>query len=353
MRAALSLASTVDRPRIQLLFDLVAWIAVSLTVIFATRRLAFFGGFHEPNIVPGCLAVAIITGAAWVCLREAIFHVGWKTERRMILAAFALILMQIVARFLHVMRYGTDGIGYYQCPYSGRFERPSAYFVTIPKNEDRACSVGCELRANQFNAVQVDGIQASHYTDTRDMIEKLGMQYPDEYAPDDPKIRYKTMLRLSMTLSYRSAVLRAAAEDNSTLSEWIFMVEDDAVLLVDPGEFERVLCYYTVSATDVDMVWLDTRNSFPFWTSGSPGGGVSGALFRRSSAAKIAEIWRWNGARMQVAMQVPGTRDILPQHDVMLMKACGDGTLICSAVPLVRESGARSTNYYVRPFLFI
>ena len=321
------------------LFDAAAWLAVVIMVIFATRRLAYVNGFHEVNVIGGVVLMALLCSASWVMLRLALFGERIKSEHRLLIAVVAFCLMQFVARFVHVMRYGPEGIEEFVCPVPS-LERPKAYFVTIPRNADRACSVSCELSSSGFLPERVMGIEAAQWPNPRDMILAQGLTYPPGYGEIPTKI--KTHIALSLGFA---RLMSLAASDNSSSSEWVFLLEDDAQILGGSEFFDRAHCYYTLMDKDAEVVFLDSRNAFPWWYGRSLGGGTAGMLVRRTAVQKVAAVLDWLGPRIHYRMTHP---DPVLQHDVMLMAACRSGELTCRALPLVRETGAHSSNAFDR-----
>lgn len=108
-------------------------------------------------------------------------------------------------------------------------------------------------------------------------------------------------------------------------TEWLVVFEDDAVPL---RNFKQLLpmtvSYHVWQNPDLDVVWLDTRNAFPYRVWGDFTCGMAGIAYRKTSLSKIYETVRLYPEMLEI--------------DVLLANLCNLKHLNCAASMLVKES---------------
>jgi len=101
--------------------------------------------------------------------------------------------------------------------------------------------------------------------------------------------------------------------------DWVVVLEDDAMPLFD---FRRNLGFSLEYFYASSVVWLDTRNAYPYMMVGTFTCGNAGTAFRIGSLRYILDV---------LSKEPPQAVDIL------MARACNDGSLRCGASMLVRE----------------
>jgi hypothetical protein len=184
---------------------------------------------------------------------------------------------------------------------------PSVDFVLVTTKRTKwraATTLGLLRRAN-VNASVVWGIDAKEYASAKEMYAKV-------YGPDE-KHAHKLSGNAAGLMLSNVVVWKSAHE-----SEWLVVFEDDAVPLHD---FLKKLYGTLTHFSGMDMVWLDTRNAYPYRIAG------------KLTCCTAAVAYRVE----RLPLLVDSVREISQPIDLFLADKCNSGALKCGASMLVKE----------------
>ncbi len=122
-------------------------------------------------------------------------------------------------------------------------------------------------------------------------------------------------------------------------SEWVLILEDDAVLY---SNFKKSVEFLLACGSGLaDMYFLDARSYISYYWNGFPMCCTAGMLYRRSAMAKIAAYLEFDSLAVFEYL----TETMANDHaiDLFFGFLCSKGYLKCGVKQLVRESGSEST----------
>lgn len=215
-----------------------------------------------------------------------------------------LLALIVVVSFLTLVMRVTYG----RC--SGGEGSISYVVISIPRNAQRLSDTMAAMDRAGIDVTVVMGVDGAEYSNMSALFRDQQLHYGGHQV---------AIKEAALSLSFRRALLLQTA----ATAEWVVLFEDDA----SPVSWFRQ-CLLS-SVVNVDVVWLDTRETFVWHLFGALACCTSGIMYRRASIPKILAL-----LEPEIAKQ---------PFDLALASLCRRFLLQCSFLPLVIESGAVSS----------
>jgi len=295
---------------------------MDLTHVFGIRD----GALYDYPVKAG------MTIACSILIMDAINSAFWASVWRPKLLLLFFILGVVLGIFSYPVWSDIRG-STWEPPFHRVYPRNetnwgTAVMIYIKRSEWRSLLPRVVFERQGVPVRLVEGIDTDVFENAADVVRRIWGVEPVPLPPNDALTRHQE----GYMASYMTVLRNVYANHTEP---WLLVLEDDAVPF--PYFAMRLRSVVATYMNDeIDVIWLDSRNTRFVYTYGFYAGGMVATLFRTSSIPRIIDMYRYDSPQRRHA-RVQVVSDDNRQIDSLLARFCNWGYLRCAAVSLARE----------------